>query len=104
VRDGTKQPVALRRFYSVLALRGLSLRELSGRCGVSDIHLRSCALGERRPSGRLVEALKRELGKDGWAFARGQTDVLRMPGTGVAADATTISQPSLLDGRPTEGP
>lgn len=75
----SKIPGSIRRLRAASALRGLTLSELASRCQVCDSHLRGVITGERRPSERLVEALKEQLGDAGWAFVRGQTDELRMP-------------------------
>jgi len=80
----TLEPAGLRRFRAAAIVRGLTVADVAHRCAVSDSHLRAVALGERKPSGRLVDAIKRELGGAGWAFWRGQRDTLPMPGT--AAD------------------
>jgi transcriptional regulator with XRE-family HTH domain len=74
-------PASLRRFRAAAAIQGLTVAQLAERCGVSDSHLRAIALGERSPSERVVIALKRELGQEGWAFGRGQRDCLPMPGS-----------------------
>lgn len=92
--DGRKQNEHVRRMRAACAILGLTLDELARRCGVSGPHLRFVALGERKPSARLVDALKRELGDDGWAFARHQTDTLRVPNaslmTGTGSNAEEV--------------
>lgn len=73
------RPPSHRRLTAAAAVHGLTISALAGRVGVSDVHLRAVAAGERRASARLVEALMLELGDGGWEFVCGATDTLRMP-------------------------
>jgi len=66
------------RLAAVLAARGLTRSTFAARCSVSDPHLRCVILGERRPSERLADRIKAELGADAWAFVRGESDTLTL--------------------------
>ena len=74
--DGATQPPKLRRFYAALALKGVSLSTMAHQCKVSDSHLRSVAIGDRKPSDRLVANLRAELGEGAWRFVAGEVDLL----------------------------
>jgi transcriptional regulator with XRE-family HTH domain len=83
-----ERPAALRRLTAAAALTGLTITKLAERCRVTDVHLRAVVLGERMPSARLLDAIRRELGMEGWAFVRGLTDTLVMPGTAAGPETT----------------
>lgn len=71
-------PIAsLRRLRAVLALRETTLADVAKRIGCTPSHLRVVVLGRREPSARLRSKLQRELRRDEWSFARGETDVLQ---------------------------
>lgn len=58
----------LRHFRAMLVLRGRSLADVARAVHVAPPHLRLVVLGERRPSQRLVDALRAVVGDDVLAF------------------------------------
>lgn len=63
------------RVRSVLALRGKVPADLARDLDVTLHHLIAVLKGER-PSQRLLERVRAELGEAGWAFASGETNTL----------------------------
>lgn len=80
--ETTAERFILPRLKAVLALKELTLHSLARRLDVSERHLWFVVTGERRPSERVRQGIKRVLGQDGWQFACGHIDTLTAKGRG----------------------
>jgi len=66
-----------RRFRASLDLRGASVESVARQASVSSRHVWHVLTERRRGSVALLAVIRKVLGEDGWAFATGETDVLR---------------------------
>ena len=73
------------RLRAALALRASSIEAIARTANVTSRHIWFVVARQRRPSARLLDAMRREVGEAGWAFATGQTDILRDEGGDHAA-------------------
>jgi hypothetical protein len=86
----TDRPTALRpllknRLRALLAAQERSFSALAAAGRVTPRHLELVLAGHRPLSVRLAEALRRELGDAGWAFATGQSATLDVSAAGSEA-------------------
>ena len=65
-----------RRFRAALDIRGSSVEAIARDAQVTSRHVWFVLTHERKPSSRLLGAMRAALGDAGWAFATGQTDAL----------------------------
>ena len=72
--------INLRRLRAALDLRGITFGALAREARVCSRHLRFVVLGERRTTSKVMTVIRAALGEAGWAFATGQTDLLRDEG------------------------
>ena len=68
------------RLRAALALRASSIEAIARTANVTSRHVWFVVARQRRPSARLLDAMRSEVGEAGWLFATGQTDLLRDEG------------------------
>lgn len=73
------------RLKSALALQRRRYGDFCLAVGVTPLHAKLVMKGQRTPSARLLDAMRRELGEPAWLFVSGQTDHLRDEGGDHAA-------------------
>ncbi len=67
-------PLIKNRLRALLVAREYSLSALAVACDVTSRHLDLVLAGHRPMGRRLAEALRCELGENGWAFAAGESE------------------------------
>lgn len=87
LQKDTANKLNRRRFDAAIAFRGFSLRSLARALGNNwtGQHIGLVASNERKGSASLQDAIRRALGEAAWAYASGQTDLLRDEGGDHAA-------------------
>ena len=68
------------RLRAALALRASSIEAIARTANVTSRHVWFVVARQRRPSARLLDAMRSEVGEAGWLFVTGQTDTLRDEG------------------------
>ena len=78
LQNETAHKLNRRCFDAAIAFKKHSLRSFARALGNNwtGQHIGLVASGERKGSAKLLDAIHRELGEAGWAFATGQTDAL----------------------------
>jgi hypothetical protein len=66
-----------KRFRAVLARQGFTLTTFGARIGVNPTHLSNVLAGRSVLSDGMRQKLQEGVGQEGWAYALGETDVLK---------------------------
>ena len=70
-----KNPLDKGRFRAALTLRGRGLQDAADAAECSYQHLNYVLMGERKPSERLLGALRAYLGESAWAWVTRQSNI-----------------------------